>query len=143
MCCVLMMIRSSHPTQNPAKRKCMCNSLSWVFFRHHASLCPLTITAGVCTCDTCLPPSRPHTHTRMHTDTSMPSRPFVSPPCPHTFSHQVHGQRARGRCGCGEREARDHLHRELARQGAGHGCSMGGEVGQGGFTSSCDCLYGA
>ena len=44
----------------------MCNSLSWVFFRHHASLCPLTITAGVCTCDTCLPPSRPHTHTHTH-----------------------------------------------------------------------------
>lgn len=45
--------------------------------------------------------------------------------------------------GCGEQEARDHLHRELACQGAGAGCSMGGEVGPGGFTSICDRLYGA
>jgi hypothetical protein len=47
-----------------------------------------------------------------------------------------------GVLGCGEREARDHLLRELARQGAGHGCSMGGEVGPGEFTSIFDCLYG-
>jgi hypothetical protein len=33
-----------------AEMKCMCNSPSWVLFRHRASICPFTITACLCVC---------------------------------------------------------------------------------------------